>query len=385
MNQSEMTICPKCHKTISKQGRYCSECGWDLNKTITTGLSASDAVKLGGVAIAVWLIGWLTQHFLSGTPAQQIAAHMQPSAQNVRNNTASSGENNTKWQPSAPIQAALKSAEEAPQDLTKWRAAADLILSELDQSDNPPNELLFEAIDVLGRILKIAPKDTDALAAMANISFNQQALSKAVEYYERYLAIKKDDYEMRSNYGMALARLGRFDDGLKQIQQVLAKQPNDFTARGYLAVTYSMKGEKEKALKAGQDALAVSPNEEARARLSDFLSSVANASEASSAAQPDGHAGATAAVSKTDAIVSVVRDSQVAGPKMGHFELNASKELIIEMNDFPMDKMPPFVRQQFSEKIKAKLLEADSNEVATVKLVDSATKQILVAIDRSSK
>ena len=357
--------------------RYCGECGWDMRKAAKVGLSLADTARLAGVAIAVWLVGWLTQHLLSGQPPQQIAAHSMPSAQNVRDTTGSA-DAAPKWQPSAALTRALKQAEEKPQDIAGWRAAADLILTELDQSETPPNELLFEAIDVLGRILKIAPKDTEALAAMANISFNQQALSKAIEYYERYLEIKKDDFEMRANYGMALARLGRFDEGLKQIQQVLAKQPNDFTARGYLAVTYSMKGDKEKALKAGAEALAVSPNEEARARLSDFLSSVSAApTDANLAPDTKKSAGGI------DSIVAVVRDSPVAGPKMARFELTADKDIVIEMNDFPVDKMPPFVRQQFSDKIQAKLSEVEPKDVRSVRMIDSASKSVLIEITRA--
>ena len=353
-----------------------------MRKPSSSGLSLGDTLRLTAVAIVVWLVGWMTQYFLSGQQPQQIAAHSMPSAQNVRG-TAASAEAAPKWQPSAALASALKQAEDKPQEIAKWRAAADLILTELDQTETPPNELLFEAIDVLGRILKIAPKDTDALAAMANISFNQQALSKAIEYYERYLAIKKEDFEMRANYGMALARLGRFDEGLKEIQRVLEKQPNDFTARGYLAVTYSMKGDKEKALKAGEAALAVSPNEEARARLSDFLSSVAAAT-----APPQGQvpqSGGTSAGASVESIVEVVRDNSVAGPKMARFELSPEKDIIIEMNDFPMDKMPPFVRQQFSEKIHAKLLQADPQQVRSVRMVDSATKNILVEVTRADK
>lgn len=382
MNQSDTSHCPRCQTAASNSSRFCAECGWDLRRPAKAGLTLADTIKLASVAVVVWLVGWITQYLLAGQPPQQIAAHSMPSAQNVRDTSAPSGAT-SKWQPSAELASALKQAEAKPQDLAGWRAAADLILTELDQTETPANELLFEAIDVLGRIIKIAPKDTDALAAMANIAFNQQALSKAIEYYERYLAIKKDDNEMRANYGMALARLGRFDEGLKQIQQVLSKEPKNFTARGYLAVTYSMKGDKEQALKAGEEALAVSPNAEARARLSDFLASVSAAGANQSGDATTQDANRNSAPATVDSIVSIVRDSPVAGPKYARFEVNSDKDLIIEMNDFPMDKMPPFVRQQFSEKIHAKLIEVDPKEVKSVRMVDSANKSVLVEIARA--
>jgi tetratricopeptide (TPR) repeat protein/ribosomal protein L40E len=136
---------------------------------------------------------------------------------------------------------------------------------------------ILEQVDYLAGILRQNPNDITALIALADLSFNNKAFTKAAEYYSRYLQLVPADNSVRSRYGSSLTFLGAFDEAIFELNQILSEEPGHFQALAYLSIAYAQSGNRELALKAGQAALENAPDGEARERFVGFLESLLKA------------------------------------------------------------------------------------------------------------
>jgi len=267
-------------------------------------------------------------------------------------------------------------SKEDPTNLAKLKALATKYGDIFRENPTAPSTLAFEAIDTLGSILKIDAKNAEALVMMADISFDQKAFSKSIEFYDRYLKIMPDDLGARARYASTLTFLGRFDESISQLSQVLKKDPKNFPASAYLAITYAEKGDTEKAKETADLAMKLAPSEEARARFSGFVSSIG-------ATKPENVRGNVAPPANDSAelprgvegIVGYIKNSPIAGPKFVKSEQPDSGTLKLFFREFPMSQMPPFAKEKFFSGIKAHVSEQD--EVQTIVFVDADSNEQL--------
>ena len=59
-------------------------------------------------------------------------------------------------------------------------------------------------------------------------------------HYERALTLSPDNVEAHLNWGVALAKQGKFADAAEQFRAVLAIDPNNADAKDYLARTTTL-------------------------------------------------------------------------------------------------------------------------------------------------
>lgn len=136
-------------------------------------------------------------------------------------------------------------------------------------------------------------------------------------------------------------------------------------------------GNNVEAIKLGEEALKKAPNDEARARFTQFIDSVKNNRQGVGPQSANSEQGAAAAVDRApsatadtaqagsadapvagsnppiDAVVRQVKDNPVAGPKFARFEVaDGGATVKLFFNQFPMEAMPPFVRDKFLNKMK---------------------------------
>jgi tetratricopeptide (TPR) repeat protein len=237
-----------------------------------------------------------------------------------------------------------------------WKALAEALLVALRASEKPSSALVFETIDALRKILDLQPEDPFALLNMADISLNQQVFEKAVEYYARYLAVQPSDALSRARYASALAFTGESEQAILELEGILKDQPENFHALAYLAVTHAQAGSIDKAREVGTRALQVAPSDEARERFNGFLASLGSSASAppevrgSGGPQVQNLRGGAGSDSSVNAVAEHVRNNEVAGQKFSHAELRGDT-LVLVFRQFPMDKMPPFIRDKFSQGI----------------------------------
>jgi tetratricopeptide (TPR) repeat protein len=270
-----------------------------------------------------------------------------------------------------------KAAEANPDSLPALRSFADALVNKIRSSEKPQTELLFEAMEVLSKILSINPQEPQALLALADISFNQQVFDKSVGYYERYLKLAPGDHAVRARMASGLTFLGKADEALKELKSILSEDPKNFHALAYTSITYAQMGNKKEATTWGEKAVAAAPTEEAKARFGEFLSSVKGGLQNQTSAPTQ------AASSPYAAFETYIRTNPIAGPKYVRMEATSSV-ISLYFKEFPMSAMPDFAKQKFMGGIKAKLAEL-SLKINQVRFLDAEAGTTLDVLDIQDK
>lgn len=308
----------------------------------------------------MWIVGWNVQSSLAGKPPTESYEEMVAKSEVPLTDET--------------IERLRASTKAFPDDTGAWRALGEAMFNKLRETDNPPSQWYLETIDVMREILKRNAEDTFALLAMADISFNQQVFQKALEFYERYLALQPKDRDARTRYASALTFNGKFKEAEEELKSVLKEDPEDFHALAYLAITYAQQGGRDKALETGAQALRFAPSQEARERFESFLSSLKGADSKASDSSGSG----------LEALEGFIRSNPVAGPKFVRAELGPDKALALYFRDFPMDQMPPFVREKFVTSVKDRARESLGDTIQRIIFTDSATGAELASVNTLS-
>jgi tetratricopeptide (TPR) repeat protein len=377
-NAHAMLLCSRCKGTLPAAARFCPACGVAIGIIPVRG-SLHSAITPKRVAFAlatagfIWAFGnYTTQEFAGVKPTKPYGdtAH-------------GSGD--------AALAALRKQAEASPQDGAVLKNLAAAIVAKLQKSKTPAQSDIFDLIDILGKILKLDPKDREALLIMGDISFEQQVFDKSAEYYERYLKEVPGDITARSRRASALTFMARFDESIRELKEVLKVSPDNFAALAYLTVTYAQKGDKKLALDTGARALRAAPSGEAKEELSAFIEKVktgqipqkappagghdeqkVHTSDKASHAHEDGGA-------SDDKLAQYFKGNPIAGPKF--VTLSLSKGVAqATFKEFPMAAMPPFAKEKFFSGIKKFIADQGITEVQSIEFVDSASGAIMETI-----
>jgi tetratricopeptide (TPR) repeat protein len=357
--------------------KFCPQCGADLSarararalRSLTPrhyGLIGSAALALFGLSIGLQeYIHWKRG---DQKPTQEFQREEQPAAEDVTDDPQL---NELRQQVAA-----------APGDVEKLRALAAYLGDKLRNRPDAPPPLVFEAIDTLSQILKSVPDDPDALLMMADVSFDQRAFQKAIEFYERYLKLSPDDLGARSRYASTLTFIGRYDDSVKELNTVLQRDPKNFPAMAYLAITYAQQGNTAKAKELATTALTLAPSDEARARFSSFVTSLDSAKASGPATnEPASSAAEAPAQTGVAAIVAAVQRNPVAGPKFIRYDDKAQGELRLYFQNFPMQQMPPFAKEKFFSGIRDKVKQAGVPDLKRIVFLDADNGTVLDTLD----
>ena len=360
--ESNITACRRCGVNVTAIMRFCPSCGSSLTRR-----PRGYWIALGGVVAVLLSVGialQITRQPPRAAATTQVTAHAQTQSQQYTDD---------------PQIAKMRSEIEAtPEDLAKLRIFAGMLGDKLRADPGASSPLVFEAIDVLGRILKLAPNDPGALVMMADVSFDQRAFTKSLDFYERYLKLEPQDLGARARYASTLTFLGRFDDSITELNSVLKSDPNNFPAMAYLAITYAQSGDTLKAKELGVGALKLAPSDDARARFSAFVSSLDGAADQPVASAVRGTKvqqgqGAVPQPVKVgiDGFIAIVRANPIAGPKFVQHEASTGGSLRLIFRDFPMQQMPPFAKEKFFSGLRKAATEARLEGIKTIIFVDA--------------
>lgn len=364
--ENTITACGKCGGSLNESMRFCPACGRRVSAR-----SAESQIKLLGAGVAVFLVGFILMEVMREDRTMSASSKGAHVGQEVDD---------------PQIKRMREELEKDPQDVVKLRLFAGILGDKLRNNPSAPPALVFEAIDVLGKILAIDANDPGALVMMADLSFDQRAFTKALDFYERYLKIDPDDLGARSRYASTLTFLGRFDDSIAELSKVLKTDPKNFPAMAYMAITYAQRGDIPKAKELSQSALALAPSEDARARFSAFVSSLDSAAESDAGVVPASAKGSSPAPAKAAEVsqapgatkgvagfIQVVKSNPVAGPKFVRYEEPAGGTLKLFFADFPMKQMPPFAKEKFFNGLKASIQSSGLTDLKTLAFIDHAT------------
>jgi len=297
----------------------------------------------------------------------------------------------------------VAAAKEKPDDLDVWRQLG-FVQYRAGQVD--PN-YLSAASSTYQHVLAKAPQDLDALRALGNIAYDKNDPQGAREFYQRYLDVKPDDLDVQTDLATMLLADKQFEAALKAYEAVLTKDPTFFQAQFNLAIAYRSVGDEPKALAALQrardlanDALSAAQAKAAAATGTDATRAAKAeldeakatfdrvnailARPAAGAASNVADAGAAAPGDLRTDVEAVFRAHPIAGSRIDRVEWSTDQLARVVLRDFPMDGMPPPVREKFVERIRSGVREAKARDGAnaplTIELVDAESSRVMETV-----
>ncbi len=123
-------------------------------------------------------------------------------------------------------------------------------------------------IQTLKEIVKKDPKNLPAWVELGNLYFDSDRPKEAIEAYGRYLAVKPDNPDVRTDMGIMYRKLGQFDRALEEFRKAAQIDPKHANSRYNIGIVllhdkHDMKG----AITAWEDYLKVDPNSERAQRI----------------------------------------------------------------------------------------------------------------------
>jgi len=115
------------------------------------------------------------------------------------------------------------------------------------------------AIRLLAQAAKLAPQRADIQKLLAITTSDLGALADAAEAWDRYLKLEPADDAARRERGFTAVRMGRFEQGIADLQWFALRHPDDATGQYELAIAEG-KDNPEKGLTLLDKALALKPD-----------------------------------------------------------------------------------------------------------------------------
>jgi cytochrome c-type biogenesis protein CcmH/NrfG len=118
-------------------------------------------------------------------------------------------------------------------------------------------------IQALKDIVQKDPKNLSAWAELGNIYFDANQPRESIDAYSKYLAIKPDNPDVRTDMGIMYRKLGDFDRAIKEFRTAAQNDPKHVNSRYNIGlVLLHDKQDMKGAIKAWEDYLKVDPNSE---------------------------------------------------------------------------------------------------------------------------
>lgn len=379
-----MRFCPQCGAQTVPQARFCTECGAALSGTqkaadkkddkTATQAPASPAARhslfAGLVVLSAYLaIGvGLWVFVLRSQPFPVVA---------VAEGPASSGGSQALPQDHPPISipddakqqiaALVDEANAKPDSAETWRRLAEVQFraSQLEASYRSA------ALSSYQHVLELSPDDPAALRGIGNVYYDFEEHTKAIGYYERYLALRPDDANVRTDLGTMYLYTNRADRAIAEYQTVIAANPDFFQAHFNLGIAYREKADFTQARQSLERARALTDDERIRDRVDHVLAQLNGG--APPQAQPR--------TAFQHAVEQLFHSHDIMGSKVARIEWSAPAGARVYLQNFPIQGMPPDVRNRFLAKLRIQIGLAKKNnnidDSVIVELIDAETRSVM--------
>ena len=367
-------LCARCG-TVARAGmKFCGECGESLGgvpaRQTPWRLTAAGAAVLGAflsAGLAIWtLILVPAQGRAPGGPR---AASMPPTP---------GPRELPEGHPTVPLAlpAEVKSfiadlatkAKEQPQDLDVWArlGQVEYRAAQLDPAYYPDALAAFE------HVLETDPKHADALRGAANVHYDREEHKEAIPLFERYLALRPDDPGARTDLGTMYLYGGDVGRAVATYKAVIQRNPSFVQAHYNLAVTYHQQGDDTGALAELRTARNVASEDAVRTQIDEMI------------ARLSGDKAGTVSSPFQSAVERAFRSHPIVGPKIVRFEWSGPAAGRVLVENFPMEAMPPAVREKFTTHMGEELRSAqNANHVdgpVRVEIADASSGTVMATV-----
>ncbi len=368
-----MRYCPECGAEVVTQAKFCVECGQALGQAEPS--AAPSRVRIGPAFAVVFagilLIGLAAAYLLNrgrpqpnlppGHPQVELPAEARKLLDDLR-----------------------REAEAKPNDLDVWNRLGEATF----RASMFDPEFLGKATEAYGHVLKLDPENPDALRGIGNINYDRGTYDQAIAAYEHYLKKRPKDPEVLVDLGTMYLYTGSADQAVVQYNKALAEKPDLFEAYFNLGVAYARLNDRPRSRASLDRALKLAPSDKERDRVKEVIARI-NAEAAPATGEPgvagaDSTGGSAAATTFEGEIEQMVRGLRNVGPKVKSIEWPSKLKVIVLLEEFPMDQMPPFAKKKFLTDIKIGIAKAKTqykvDGAVELDLADSATRKTMESV-----
>lgn len=355
---TDIKFCPSCGEKRVAKAAFCVACG-----------HAFDGVKQRQSYV------WISALALSVAAFAVIRyAVMKPSAPTAAPATAEAGHTHDEPQTLIALRERAASGEVA--------ALMDLAEAEIQQSKQDQHYLAMAA-QTLERVAQAYPTHAYVLRLLGHLNYDMGEAQKAIDYYNRYLAIHPEDANVLTDMGTQYLALGQPQQAVQTYERALKVHPDFYYALFNLEKAWHELGDEAKAESYAAKAREV----EARSgkhlapdiqlpRLPDGVASTpVQPTAATTPAAPAASSENLVANGVDYAPVKAFLSAHpIIGPKMTSFRVEGGKG-VATLSEFPMDRMPPAMKDQLANKINTMLQALDAK--ALVEMRDAGNGRVM--------
>jgi len=370
-------FCAHCGARLSEDARFCSQCGVAVGGA--TAASARNAWRPTGIGATVFgtfvlagLAIWAS--ILSPEPPRAAPggerAPGAPAAQTATSATM------PPEHPTVPLEIPEEvktfidtlsaSAKDKPDDKAAWLRLAQVYYraAQIDPSYGP------ESLAAYDHVLARHPDDVEALRGKANIFYDASDHAKAIPLYEKLLEIAPDDANARTDLATMYLYAGNSQRAIAAYEEVIADHPDFLQAHYNLAVTLAQLGRVDEALARLKAARPLATEERVQRQVDDMIARLEGgapgpgAGGGAPAAAPTGTPAAAPTTPFQAAVEKELRAHPILGPRVVRVEWSAPGAGRVIVRSFPMEGMPPPVRDKFTGRIADTLRQAAAAHAA---------------------
>ena len=283
-----------------------------------------------------------------------------------------------------------KDANAKPKDVAAWNQLGNVSMRAAMFDDT----YYAKAADAYAHVLKLDADNLQALRGIGDIDYDTNKYDEAIAAYEHYLKKKPDDPEVRTDLGTMYLYTGNPDQALLQYQRALKVKPDMFQAYYNMGVAFAQQNKPADAQVALQKAYTLAPDDNAKSQVKDLMAKIAGGGLGATASAGQGSSTAASppsapAVTKPATtfqgdLEQIVRGIPVAGPKVGSVQWSSKSRAKVLMDNFPMDQMPPFMKQKFLTDLKSGIDTAKKDYKVTgpveVQLIDTQSGRVMETV-----
>lgn len=369
-------FCSQCGAKLLSDAHFCAQCGQPVHATARVRQRTLRLDRVAPVAVVGTVLGIAGLAVLVGSRSAAPPNVPPPPAARAGGATMPEGHPPVKIPDDVRdvITRLAEAAKSKPDDLDTWQ---QLGFVQYRAGQIEPR-YLADAEATYRHILDRQPENLDALRALGNIAYDHEQPQLALDLYQRYLKIKPDDLSVQTDLGTMQLAMQQVDAALQTYQNVLRVDPNQFQAQFNLAIAYRAAGDTEKALAALERARGLAPDDATRERVAALLARVTGAPGSAPAGQ------AAAGGDLHGEVETIFRAHPIVGPKLDRIEWPEAQRARVLLREFPMETMPPFVRDKFLDRIRTGVRESKGRHQVTsavqVELVDAATGTVMETV-----
>src|SRR3989475_3298536 len=382
-------FCAQCGTKAVAGARFCAECGAPFaGDAWASAASRWQLTTAGSAVLTLFLAAGLTVWTLILSPA---GPRPDPGAGAARPGAAPAGapSSGAEAKVRMPLPAKAVSfiadlagkAKAKPDDVETWLklAQVEARAAQLDSAYQA------DALAAFQHVLDRDAENADALRGLANLHYDRDDHTKAIPLFERYLTLRPDDPSARTDLATMYLYGGDAARALATDQAVIKRNPAFLQAHYNLGVAYHGQGDDRAALGELEIARGLTSDDGVRKQIDDMIAGLRGEGPApeGAAAAPPADGGGTRSPFQA-AVEQAFRTHPIMGPRIVRFEWTTPGAGRVLVQNFPMEGMPPAVREKFTGRLADELRSAAGahpvDEPVRVEIAHLATGTVMVAV-----